>query len=92
MCGSPDSLQVHHIIMRKYYDTRWMPENLILLCVHCHSKWHANEVKACDWLKKHFPKRYKKIKNIVHVTGTWRDSDLKEIEDELDKLLGEQND
>lgn len=36
------------------------PENIIVLCLHCHIYWwHKNPLEAGEWFKKTFPKRWK---------------------------------
>jgi 5-methylcytosine-specific restriction endonuclease McrA len=49
VCGSPRSLQLHHIVTKGRYDARLYkfenvhdPKNLATVCVFCHKEIHAN--------------------------------------------------
>ena len=91
------ALECAHVgIIRRYYISRWDLLNLLLLCKKCHGKFDANEAWGMQWFQKKFPARFEylaglKILKNSHeeTTKTWRDSDLKEIEDSLKEKLKE---
>lgn len=54
-CGNKDTLQCSHVISRKYYHTRWDPENAIALCYKCHIHWnHKEPHEFVRWFDKKF--------------------------------------
>jgi len=64
VCGSIKTLQVHHLIPRFAYKSKYRfdPNNLICLCAVCH-KWgcksfHRNSVVSSEWLRTHKPEQY----------------------------------
>ena len=89
-CGG-DGCDTHHIRKRKYYSTRWNLTNLIYLCRSCHSGAESNPTEFAEWFNRKYPHRKKAIEwfAINGKKDTWRDSDLKEIEDYLDEKLKE---
>ena len=94
-CESGYNLQCAHVaIIRRYYMARWDLINLLLLCEKCHRKFDTNTAWGMGWYSEKFPARFKYLTDLKilrnsheEATKTWRDSDLKEIEDVLkDKL------
>lgn len=85
---------VHHIRKRKYYTTRWEPDNLIFLCKDCHNETENNPTAFSDWFIKTYPERNIIIQSLARISvDTWRDSDLEEIEEMLrEKLAGTESD
>ncbi len=64
MCGkvvSGSDCHVSHIIPRsRGVRFRWLPENLMVKCFHCHIHiWHKNPVKAGAWFSEKYPQRNK---------------------------------
>jgi len=95
--GGGLALECAHVgIIRKYYISRWDLLNLLLLCKTCHGKFDANEAWGMRWFNEKFPARFQYLADLKilknsheEATKTWRNSDLKEIEDSLkDKLKG----
>ena len=64
-CGkssdNPKAMHCSHVIPRSAGDRfRWMPENLKVLCFHCHiNKFHKDPLAAKEWFKDKFPERFK---------------------------------
>jgi len=51
-CGKqadPKGLHCCHIFSRKYYSTRFDPENAVVLCFSCHSWFDTHKMTACFW-------------------------------------------
>jgi len=95
-CDDGYNLQCAHVaIIRRYYIARWDLVNLLLLCEKCHRKFDTNTAWGMEWFSRTFPARFKYLTELKILkdspeerTRTWRDCDLKEIEDELkEKLL-----
>jgi len=83
-CGSKERLQLSHVRSRRFYETRWELANTKILCAGCHLKWHENPVEADNWFDSKFPARRSWILDLKQSgPRTWRDSDLKEIEQML---------
>ena len=61
MLDNPHAMHCSHVIPRSAGDRyRWMPENIKVLCFHCHiSKWHKDPLAAKKWFKGKFPERFK---------------------------------
>ena len=96
-CDHGLNLQVAHVaIIRRYYIARWDLINLLLMCEKCHQKFDTNTAWGMAWFSETFPARFKyltKLKILKNSpeerTRTWRDCDLKEIEDGLKEKLEE---
>ena len=95
-CGEIYNLECAHIIIRRYYIARWDLWNLILLCRRCHGEFDSNPAAGMKWFQEKFPARFDYIaglkirrKSEIERTRTWRDSDLKEIEDFLTEKLAD---
>lgn len=50
MCGRPSSV-AHHIIPRRYFDTRWDTVNGTGLCIDCHAYAHREPEKFKKWME-----------------------------------------
>jgi hypothetical protein len=96
-CTHGMNLQVAHVaIIRRYYLARWDLINLLLMCEKCHQKFDTNTAWGMAWFLETFPARFKYLAELkilknspAERTRTWRDCDLKEIEDYLREKLGE---
>ena len=89
-CRRNKGTDVHHVRIRKYYTTRWELNNLIFLCSACHSEVENNPNSFAIWFVKRYPARQKVIDfKSRQKVETWRDSDLKKIEDYLDEKVVE---
>ena len=94
-CDSGYNLQCAHVaIIRRYYLARWDLVNLLLLCEKCHRKFDTNTAWGMAWFSETYPARFKYLTELKILknspeerTKTWRDCDLKEIEDELKAKL-----
>ena len=60
ICGRQDGLQAHHIIFKRYENTRFLVDNGLTLCFECHRWVHDNPMES----KKHFP-LYETLKKIA---------------------------
>ena len=49
-----------HVLPKgKYPELRHDPNNVKILCYHCHIQfWHKNPIEAMQWFKSTFPERY----------------------------------
>ena len=46
-CGQAAKLQCCHIFSRKYYSTRFHPDNAVVLCYACHNWFDTHKITAC---------------------------------------------
>ena len=70
----------HHIRSRKWYNTRWRLENLVLLCAVCHRAYHDGNIGK-DWFKEKHPECWKWLENKkAEPIRSWKDTDLIEVE------------
>ena len=82
--------QVSHIIRRRLYFARWDLNNVKLLCGHCHTQWHDNQIEGAKWFEEKFPDRHEYIMELKKTkVGTWKDAELLEIEASLKKIWKE---
>ncbi len=64
-CGKLGQIYGHHIIHRKYRNTCALVENLLPVCVFCHSEIHANELAFKAWLALKRPGLYDRLWEIA---------------------------
>lgn len=84
--------QMHHIVSRKYYSTRWEMCNLVLLCAACHRQYHDG-LFGKDWFAAKFPKKNNELTAKVasgQQRTTWRTSDFEAVEARLLQELSEE--
>lgn len=73
-----------HIKSKKSYNMRWLAENAITGCGHCHAYAHDNPDSFIKWFTKTYPHRLKIIDEAMHKPSkTWYESDFIEMEREL---------
>lgn len=65
MCGKIGEIYPHHIVHRKYGNTCALVENLLPVCVPCHSTIHHNETAFKEWLEKRSPGLYDRLWQIA---------------------------
>ena len=61
MCGKIGEIYGHHIIFRTYKSTVADPDNLLPVCVPCHSKIHHDSVAFKTWLENRSPRLYARL-------------------------------
>lgn len=61
MCGSPSGLSAHHIIYRRYANTRLCIDNGATLCIRCHGWIH----KEPNIVRRYFP-NYDVLRDIAN--------------------------
>ena len=66
-----------HVRGRKSYNTRWLLENALTGCAHCHAWEHENPVEFGVWFAKNYPERYEEILGWSQWGyGTWREQEF----------------
>ena len=87
-CGETEEtaiLDVHHIIGKRYWAVRWLPDNLVLLCRKHHIR-AAQYIKAFrKWIEE---RRYKGLIDYLwKVARTEGPTDLDRVNDLLNRAL-----
>lgn len=87
-------LQVAHIFSRRYMNTRWEPDNVVLLASGIHIFWaHKHPADFISWFEDKYPERWEKIKRmrmeIVKVTTDWLIGKWMELVSMLNKMQKE---
>jgi len=73
-----------HIKSKKNYNLRWLPEDAVTGCAHCHAYAHDNPDVFIAWFGKKYPHRLKMIDEAMRAPSkVWRGSDFREMEAEL---------
>lgn len=75
---------VSHVIpVSAGHKLRWDPQNMKILCYHCHINWwHKNPMESSAWFAEKFPERWA---HIQLQRGTYKFT-LAELEEILQKL------
>ena len=83
-CGSPITLNVHHIFSRSNLQMRWLVNNGVCLCVSHHVfgnlSFHKAPIEMLEWIKeKRGQKWYDGLLEISHIVDRYSVSDLKDF-------------
>ena len=80
-CGSGQNLQCAHIYSRRFRNTRWCPDNALLLCAKCHFWAHDRPLDFSDFVGKFMDvEALREKSNILFKTSV---SNLQELYNEL---------
>lgn len=89
-CGSAsNSCNWHHIFSRRYLNTRWDEDNLLLLCFGCHFNFaHSKIEEFRDWvIERKGEVKYMLLKKKALSISSFKIGDLKMIKVYLEQEL-----
>src|SRR3990167_8530276 len=82
-CGKTDGLQTAHVYSRRYRTTRWLEDNVLMLCPGCHFWNHDRPLEYADWFNEKWTGRKQRLDKTLRkpakVTLGW----LKNVHDSL---------
>ena len=80
--------QPSHVKPKSIYGfLRFDEQNIKLLCLHCHRKWHLDPLLAKDWFKLRFPDRYEYLEKRGTQQKQWKTWELLELIDKKKRQL-----
>jgi hypothetical protein len=53
-CGARHSLQWAHVVSRRYWQTRWHPDNSVVLCARCHVYYTHRPLEWWEFVARFF--------------------------------------